>query len=85
MNISTELSGIQAHLEYAVRMVDNLNRDNAGSHSPPQGGSASELCVRLDMIKDYLSSAQRRIDDIEGTMRHSFRDDISSVLNSLDM
>lgn len=85
MNISTELSGIQAHLEYAVRMVDNLSRDNAGRHSPPQGGGATELCVRLDMIKDYLNSAQKRIDEIEGTMRHSFRDDVTSVLNSLDM
>jgi hypothetical protein len=85
MNISNELSGLQANLEYAVRMVNNLSRDNAGRPASPQGGGASELCMHLDMIKDYLSSAQKRIDDIEGTMRHTYRDDVESVLNSLDM
>jgi hypothetical protein len=84
MDITSELAGIQASLEYAVRMVGNISQDNSGKSRQLPGNSA-DICMRLDMVKDYLNMAQKRIDEIEGTMRYSYKDDLGAFLNTLDV
>ncbi len=84
MDIANEMEGLRASLEYAARMVQQLVADNGGWDIRRGDGASSELCMRLDMVKDYLNLANRRISDIEGTMRYSYAEDLNAVLKSLD-
>lgn len=84
MNIADELAGIQANLEYAVQMVGTIKKNTMVKGGCQQNTNTSALCLHLDMVKDYLNLTQKRIDEIEGTLRYSYRDDIESVLKSMD-
>jgi hypothetical protein len=84
MDVTSALAGIQANLEYALRMVGSISRETITAVEHQQNNSP-ELCMRLDMVKDYLCYAQNHIDEIEGSVRRSYKDDIESVLKSFDL
>lgn len=70
MNIADELNGISANLVNAHLIIEELIRKSKPKERLNKL-SDPEICIRMDIARDYVTQLLKRLEEIEESIKYS--------------